>query len=292
MNQHAQYGNTYNPNWKNHPNIFWGGNQATQNHYRPQGNYSQPQKPPQQVEESTNDLLKKLLLDNQQLRTDFKNLERQVGQLASNQNNRHAGALPSDTEKNRQVNAVTLRNGRELEEVPKNRRDKPTPEGELIPKATPESNKDDASSEPYIKDIVAHKRILTEFETVALTEECTSRVQNKLPQKLKDPGIFTIPVRIGNIDMGCALCDLGASINLMPLFLFKKLGLGDPRPTTVMLQLADRSIAYPEGVMEDVLLQIRKFIFPVDFIILDYEADEQVPIILGRPLLATGDAII
>ncbi|XP_070003121.1 uncharacterized protein [Nicotiana sylvestris] len=144
----------------------------------------------------------------------------------------------------------------------------------------------------YIKDTVAHKRRLTEFETVALTEECTSRVQNKLPQKLKDPGSFTIPVRIGNIDVGRALCNLGASINLMPLSLFKQLGLGDPRPTTMILQLSDRSIAHPKGVIEDVLLQIGKFIFPADFIILDYEADELVPIILGQPLLATGDAII
>ncbi|XP_070026665.1 uncharacterized protein [Nicotiana sylvestris] len=144
----------------------------------------------------------------------------------------------------------------------------------------------------YIKDIVAHKRRLTEFETVALIEECTSRVQNKLPQKLKDPGSFTIPVHIGNIDVGRALCDLGASINLMPLSLFKQMVLGAPRPTTVILQLTDRSIAHPEGVIEDVLLQIGKFIFPTDFIILDYEADKLVPIILGRPLLATGDAII
>ncbi|XP_009787804.2 uncharacterized protein [Nicotiana sylvestris] len=295
------------------------------------------------MEESTNDLLKKLLIDNQQLRTDFRNLERQMGQLATNQNTRPAGALPSDTEKNPQVNAVTLRNGRELEEVPKKKRDKPIPEGELIPKVTHEPKNDVEIPEPvesprppppfsqrlqkknddrmftkflsmlsqvqlniplvdvlreipmyakYIKDIVAHKIILTEFETVALTEECTSRVQNKLPQKLKDPGSFMIPVHIGNIDVGHALCDLGASINLMPLSLFKQLGLGAPRPTTVMLQLADRSIAHPEGVIEDVLLQIGKFIFPADFIILDYEVDELVPIILGRPLLDTGDAII
>ncbi|XP_019251209.1 PREDICTED: uncharacterized protein LOC109230136 [Nicotiana attenuata] len=123
-------------------------------------------------------------------------------------------------------------------------------------------------------------------------EECTSRVQNKLPQKLKDPGSFTIPVLIGNIGVGRALCDLGASINMKPLSLFKQLGLGAPKPTTVMLQLTDRSIAHPEGVIEDVLLQIGKFIFPVDFIIIDCEADELVPIILGRPLLATSDAIV
>ncbi|XP_070009585.1 uncharacterized protein [Nicotiana sylvestris] len=85
---------------------------------------------------------------------------------------------------------------------------------------------------------------------------------------------------------------MGASINLMPLSLYKQLGLGAPKPTTVMLQLADRSIAYPEGVIEDVLLKIGKFIFPADFIILDFQADEKVPIILGRPLLDTGYAII
>ncbi|XP_075104716.1 uncharacterized protein LOC142178852 [Nicotiana tabacum] len=215
--------------------------------------------------------------------------------------------------------------------------------GGLIPKATYESKKDDASSEPveaartpppfpqrlqkknddrmfkiflskliqvqlnilfvdalrkipkyakYIKDIVAHKRRMTEFEIVALTKECISRLQNKLPQKLKDTSSFTIPVRIDNIDMGRALCDLGASINLMPLSLFKQLGLGALRPTIVMLQRADRSIAYLERVIEDALLQIRKCIFPADFIILDYEVDEQVPPILGRPLLDTFDVII
>ncbi|XP_070010267.1 uncharacterized protein [Nicotiana sylvestris] len=267
------------------------------------------------MEESTNDLLKKLLLDNQQLRTDFRNLERQMGQLAKNQNTRPAGTLPSDTEKNSQANAVTLRNGRELEEVPKKRKDKPIPEGELIHKVTHESKKKDATSEPVeaarppppfsrrlhkMNDDRMFSKFLSMLShvqlniplTVALTEECTSRVQNKLPQKLKDPGSFTIPVRIGNIDVGHALCDLGASINLIPLSLFKKLGLGAPRTTTVMLQLADMSIAHPEGVIEDVLLQIGKFIFPADFIILDYEADELVPIILGQPLLATGDTII
>ncbi|XP_070050666.1 uncharacterized protein [Nicotiana tomentosiformis] len=133
----------------------------------------------------------------------------------------------------------------------------------------------------YIKDIAANKRRLTEFETVALSEECTSRIQHKLPQKLKDPGSSTIPVRIGEFYVGRDLCDLGASINVMSLSVFKQLGLGSPRPTTVMLQLAYRSYVYPEGVIEDVLLQIGKFIFHVDFIILDYVADELVPIILG-----------
>ncbi|XP_016497496.1 uncharacterized protein LOC107816313 [Nicotiana tabacum] len=113
----------------------------------------------------------------------------------------------------------------------------------------------------YIKDIVENKRRLTQFETVTLTKECTSRIQHKLSQKLKDPGSFTIPVRISEIHVGRALCYLGASINMMSLPVFKQLGLGAPRPTTVMLQLADRSYVYPEGVIEDILLQIGKFIF-------------------------------
>ncbi|XP_070015048.1 uncharacterized protein LOC142174504 [Nicotiana tabacum] len=102
-----------------------------------------------------------------------------------------------------------------------------------------------------------------------------------LPQMLKDPSSFTISVQIGNVDVCHVLCDLGASINLIPLSLFKQLGVGAPRPPTVILQLTDRSISYPEGVIEDVLLQIGTFIFPTDFIILDYEADEQVTIIFG-----------
>ncbi|XP_070020830.1 uncharacterized protein [Nicotiana sylvestris] len=227
------------------PDLFIIWDNKAENQYKPQGNFNQPQGPPQQIEESTHDLLKKLLHDNQQLRTDFRNLERQMGQLAANQNTRPADAI---------------------RDIPKYAK--------------------------YIKDIVANNRRLTEFEIVALTEECTSRVQNKLPQKLKDPGNFTTPVRIGNVDVGHALCDLGASINLMPLSLYKKLGLGAPKPTTVILQLADRSIAYLEGVIEDVLLKIGKFIFPADFIILDFEPDEKVPIILGKPLLATCDTII
>ncbi|XP_070036972.1 uncharacterized protein At2g37660, chloroplastic-like [Nicotiana tomentosiformis] len=124
-----------------------------------QRNFNQPHKPPQQIEESTNDLLKKLLLDNQQLRTDFRNLERQMGYLAANQITRPAGTLPSDTEKNPQVNAVTLRNRRELEEVPKKIKDKPIPEGELTPKATHESKKDEASSVVYIVGSIVYKKL-------------------------------------------------------------------------------------------------------------------------------------
>ncbi|KAL5576649.1 hypothetical protein UlMin_018348 [Ulmus minor] len=122
---------------------------------------------------------------------------------------------------------------------------------------------------------------------VALTKEYSLLLQTKIPPKLKDPSSFTIPCSIRNTYCGRALCDLGASINLMPISVFKQLGIGDARPTTVTLQLADRSFAHPEGKIKDVLIRVDKFVFPADFIILDFEADREVPIISGRPFLAT-----
>ena len=113
--------------------------------------------------------------------------------------------------------------------------------------------------------------------------------QSKIPQKLKDPGSFKIPCSIGTRYNGIALYDLGASINMMPLSIFKQLGVGECRPTTVTLQLAD--ISHEEKI-KDVLVKVDKFIFPVDFIVLDFEADKEVPIILGRPFLATGKTLI
>ena len=101
----------------------------------------------------------------------------------------------------------------------------------------------------FMKDILSKKRRLSDFQIVNLTEECSVVLQRKLPQKLKDPSSFTIPCTIGNAIFERALCDLGDSINLMPLSIFRRLGLGEARLTTVTLQLADRSLKHPRGVM-------------------------------------------
>ena len=143
-----------------------------------------------------------------------------------------------------------------------------------------------------MKDILSKKQRLEEYDTIALTEECSAIIQKKLPHKLKDPGSFTIPCTIGNAVFKRELCDLGASINLMPLSIFRRLGLGEAKPTTVTLQLADRSLKHSRGIIEDVLVKVDKFIFPADFIVLDMEEDKEIPIILGRPFLATGKALI
>ena len=97
----------------------------------------------------------------------------------------------------------------------------------------------------FIKAVMANKRKLEDYETVKLTEECSAILQRKLPQKVKDQGSFTIPCTIGDSTFDKALCDLGASIRLMPLSMFRKLGLGEVKPTTISLQMADRSLIFP-----------------------------------------------
>ena len=144
----------------------------------------------------------------------------------------------------------------------------------------------------FMKKILANKNKLGEYQTIALTKECSAILQKKLPPKLKDPSSFAIPFSIGNSVAGKALCDLGASINFMPLSMFKKLKLGEAKPTTISLKLVDRSYQHPRGVIENVLVKVDKFLFSTDFVILDIEEDDKVPIILGRPFLATGKAQI
>ncbi|XP_075109249.1 uncharacterized protein LOC142181035 [Nicotiana tabacum] len=155
--QTNQYGDTYNPNWRNHPNFSWGGNQGPQNQYRPQ--IPQQQYRPPQVEQQVSptshleDMLKKVMVEQQALAETMRNLERQMGQLASAQNTRPAGALPSDTEPNpkAQVNTVTLRNGRALEEVPKKKKNIDHPEEELAPTPVEGNEKDDKGPKPVIE---------------------------------------------------------------------------------------------------------------------------------------------
>ena len=109
---------------------------------------------------------------------------------------------------------------------------------------------------------------------------------------MKDPGSFTISCLIGSLDVQNALADSGASINVMPYKMFKQLGLGKPKQTRMSIQLAEKTIRFPRGIIEYVLVKIDKLIFPIDFFVLDMEEDSDVPLILGRPFLATAGTII
>ncbi|XP_021730997.1 uncharacterized protein LOC110697903 [Chenopodium quinoa] len=154
----------------------------------------------------------------------------------------------------------------------------------------------DATSEmpscaKFLKDMLSNKKKLEENATVALTAECSAILQNTLPKKLGDPGSYSIPVKLGDIEINRALCDLGASVSLMPLSICKKLQMGEVKPTRISLQLANRSVKFPLGVLEDVPLRVGKFFIPCDFVVMEMEEDAHVPILLGRPFLATVGAI-
>ncbi|PHT35853.1 hypothetical protein CQW23_23553 [Capsicum baccatum] len=143
----------------------------------------------------------------------------------------------------------------------------------------------------FMKDLLTKKRAAS-YDLADNVHHCSAIATRSLVQKKADPGAFTIPCTIGSLDFAKALCDLGASINLMPLSIYRKLGLGDPTPTNMRLVMADRSVKRPVGILNDVLVKVSSFIFPADFVILDCKEDSEVPIILGRPFLATGSVLI
>ncbi|GJU10021.1 reverse transcriptase domain-containing protein [Tanacetum coccineum] len=145
---------------------------------------------------------------------------------------------------------------------------------------------------PMIKSLLMNKEKLLELAKIPLNENCSAMLLKKLPEKLGDPGKFLIPCNFPGMDVCHALADLGASINLMPLSIWKKLSLPELTPTRMTLELADRSITYPKGLAEDVFVKVGKFHFPTDFVVVDFKADPRVPLILGRSFLRTSRALI
>ncbi|KAJ9185121.1 hypothetical protein P3X46_004785 [Hevea brasiliensis] len=281
------YSNTYNPGWRNHPNFSWSNqqNQLTnkQQGYKPPTppgfqnkgqNFAQPSLPlqPQQPEpkmtmetmmegflaaqQQQTELIKQLTSRMDQLATHNKMLENQIAQQASSLS-KAAGKLPSQLEMNprEHCKAVALRSGRTLVQ----------PEKLYINIPFTEALSHMPSYAKFLKEILLKKRKLEDYGTVALIEECSAIMQNKLPPKLKDPG-------------NKALCDLGASVSLMPLSICKKLEIGELKPIIISLQLADRSIKYLVGILENIPIKMEEVV--------------QIPIILGRPFLATAGAII
>ncbi|XP_019262042.1 PREDICTED: uncharacterized protein LOC109239904 [Nicotiana attenuata] len=138
-----------------------------------------------------------------------------------------------------------------------------------------------------MKDLMSQKFYFQDLATMTLTQTCSTVMTRPIVEKLSNPGSFTISCTIGSYAFAKELCDSGASINLMPLSIYKRLGIGRARPTSMLLQLVDRTVKRPSGILDDVLVQVGKFVFSVDFIILDCQVDEEIPIILGRPILAT-----
>ncbi|RVW29377.1 hypothetical protein CK203_108771 [Vitis vinifera] len=293
-NNNAPYGNTYNSSWRNHPNFSWKA-RATQ--------YQQPDPPSQQsssIEQAIANSARLTNLNTLQEKGRFPSQPHQnpkgVHEVESQRENHHREGA-SEGRNAEEINFSTfsssitwekgVRNAAEILEVLRQVKVN-IPLLDMI-KQVPTYAK-------FLKDLCTIKRGLTVNKKAFLTEQVSAILQCKSPLKYKDPGSPTISVMIGGKVVEKALLDLGASVNLLPYSVYKQLGLGELKPTTITLSLADRSVKIPRGVIEDVLVQVDNFYYPVDFIVLDtYPTVKEanlVPIILGRPFLATSNAII
>ncbi|XP_068492013.1 uncharacterized protein [Phaseolus vulgaris] len=158
----------------------------------------------------------------------------------------------------------------------------------LLPKNYFAGNlKQDSTFERFRKN-----RSYIEEKNIELEDRYNVIIQKGLPKKFKDLGSFNLPVSIGALLVANALLDLGASVNIIPLAMLKKIGDLEIKPTKMTLKLADQVTKYPYGVVEDVLVKVDKFIFPVDFVVMDMKEDEEVPLILGRPFMKTARIIV
>ncbi|XP_050895825.1 uncharacterized protein LOC127102501 [Lathyrus oleraceus] len=220
----------------------------------------------------------------------IKNLEVQMGQIAQQlaSNSQAPGTLPSSTVTNLQehnnVNTVVTRSGKSTEEnsveedgfleVDLEIKETKDPDEEVV---LPPVNEKEKVPKPVIKLPYPPSAILQGM---------------KIPVKKKDMGSVNIPCTIGDRKFKKALIDLAASVSLIPLSIYKKLGICTVQDTRMTLQFANRSVRRPYGIVEDVLVKIDKFIFLVDFVILEMPEDEEIPLILGRPFLETGWCMI
>ncbi|XP_020423025.1 uncharacterized protein LOC109950012 [Prunus persica] len=270
------YSNMYNPGWQNHPNFSWSNTQNVQR--SPPGFLVQEKKinledALTQLTMSTTQFMTETKIQFQNQSVSIRNLEMQVGQLANVLSGRNQGVLPSqpviNLKNQEQVMAITIREKKQpyVPPIPfplrlkKNKIDKQSSNfletfkkvQINIPFAS--ALEQMPSSEKFMKDILSKKRKFGDHEKIQLTEECSS-------------------------------------INLLPLYVAKKIGISEIKPTTVSLQMADKSITYLDGIIEDVLVKVDTLIFPTDFLVLDMEEDPETQLILSRPFLITGRTLI
>ncbi|GJZ17386.1 reverse transcriptase domain-containing protein [Tanacetum coccineum] len=144
----------------------------------------------------------------------------------------------------------------------------------------------------WLSALLRNKEKLEEITITIVNAECSAIILNKVPEKLEDPGKFLISYALQELDRTNALADFGASINLLPHSIYKQLGLGALEPTRMTLELANRSVTHPMGIAEDVVVRVDGFTFLADFVVVNFEPDPRVPIILGRPFLRPAKALI
>ncbi|XP_010552537.1 PREDICTED: uncharacterized protein LOC104822877 [Tarenaya hassleriana] len=315
------YSNTYNPGWKNHPNLSYKSNNVENpvpNNFRASDNSNQRIPPsfafqsrgPNQTSNyrapgqsyinstppgnpESNPDMHTLLIQfiqnqektNQEFRAQFasidahfKIIDNHIAQLAS-ASQRPSGSLPGKPETNprEHVNAITLRSGKQVDVE-----DRPMVERGKSSKTAVVDIHDDEPEPAYLPP--PHKSPAVPFPSRLRKHNEDSQFAKfvempkklELPLKQSDPGSFSIPCKLGNVSIDRAFCDLGADVSLLPLSIFKKLNVDELKPTRMTLQLADRSIKCPAGILEDAPLKVGNFYIPVDFVVLDMDEDSKV----------------
>ncbi|KAK4386222.1 hypothetical protein Sango_2492800 [Sesamum angolense] len=322
---HDPFFNTYNPGWRDHPNLRYG-NQP-QNSQRPP--YQQPP-PPQTNSNSVSRLESQGKLPSQTIINPKQNVSAitvcSEKELQSENSTRRGQAQQGKTEDSIERGHVEQGKTREeLKILPKQAEKSnltheehpkvfvpkpPFPERFTKSKRKEEERKileilrkievnipllDAIKQVPryakFLKELCTNKSKLRGNERVSMGENVSIIFQRKLPPKCEDLGTFSMTCKIGNIGIEKAMCDLCASINVMPLAIYESLNIGPLKETGVVIQLADRSIIYLEGVLEDVLVQVSELVFPADFYVLDMTENtspNSTSILLGRPFLKTS----
>ncbi|GKC76853.1 reverse transcriptase domain-containing protein [Tanacetum coccineum] len=236
-------------------------------------------------------------------KTDFENYVKANDAILRNMKNQGQGSLPSNTVTNpkEELNGITTRSGVVYQgpTIPT------TSSPKVVERRTEEIFKDMSFEISFmdaltlmpkfastLKALIGNKEKLSEMARTPLKEHCSAVILNKLPKKLGDPDRFLIPCKFLEMDECLALADLGASINLMPFSMWKKLNLPNLTLTCMTLELADRSISRSIGIAKDINVKVGVFQFPANFVVVDFEPDPRVPLILGRCFLKTGRALI
>ncbi|XP_012448660.1 uncharacterized protein LOC105771814 [Gossypium raimondii] len=340
------FSNTYNPGWKDHPNL----NCEANLRYNPSYQLRLLQPPQQQPKPNTSleAVVERLVVDavkyQQRIDASIQELTNQVSKLSMAVNHLESqGKLPSQTELNprQNVSAITLRNAKVLETVPdkshgqekerekqisylKVRLESEIQKPVVMPPPFPgRLAKDKKKNEEkeiletfrkvelnipllnaikqipryakFLKELCTSKRRLKGNERINVGEIVSAVLQKKVPPKYNDQCMFAISCEIGNVGIKKAMCDLGASINVMPYSIYKLINGGPLKETGVIIQLADRSVVYPEGLLEDVLVKFNELVFPADFYIINMEDNNSTnssDILLGRSFLSTASTKI
>ncbi|XP_027166238.1 uncharacterized protein LOC113766225 [Coffea eugenioides] len=307
--QYDPYSNTYNPGWRDHPIFSYGGNRQSnfmpsrQQEYQQQYQF-RPPPPPSSASPSLEDMMKQLMAKRKC--NDFKKREGNSGAELVTPKDKDEEKI----EKELQAENTSTKNPVVLPDPIIDVKTNPP----LFPCRLEKSKKQDKEKEilevfrkveiniplldaikqvpkfaKFLRDLCVNRKLLRGDERIIVGENVSAVLQRNLPSKCGDPGRFTVPCRIDNTLIRNTLLDLGASINVMPKSIYVSLNLGPLKETEIIIQLADRTNAYVDGLVEDVLVKVNELIFPADFYLLDMDDDHSSdlsPSLLGRPFFS------